>query len=129
MLPRPDVEPIWAGASARALAKAGVAIDVVQETDTKIALLGLIAAGVGLSVVSGSMRRLGREGVVFRELVDLAVALPLTTLSTRAPSPRAATWLALAREVSGAAGRSARASIGIARATPGRRPAPARRGA
>jgi DNA-binding transcriptional LysR family regulator len=44
---RPDVEPGWAGASMRALRRAGVLREPVQETDSKIALIGLVAAGLG----------------------------------------------------------------------------------
>jgi len=89
VLVRRDVEPAWADASAAAVAHAGVRLDVVQETDTKIALLGLVAAGVGASLVSESMRCLGRRGVVFRPIVGLSLALPLVLLTPRTPSPRA----------------------------------------
>lgn len=94
---RPDIEPAWAGASIRALRAAGVSFDVVQETDTKIALLGLVAAGLGISVVSESMAMLARRGVVFRPLRGIALRLELAALVTRTPSPAAAAFLALSR--------------------------------
>lgn len=94
---RPDIEPAWAGASIRALRAAGVSFDVVQETDTKIALLGLVAAGIGISVVSESMAMLARRGVVFRPLRGIALRLELAALVTRTPSPAAAAFLALSR--------------------------------
>ena len=86
---RPDVEPTWARACSEALRRARVQIDVVQETDTKVALLGLVASGVGAAFVSASMRRLGRHGVVYRDIVDLTLRVPLVGLLGKAPSPRA----------------------------------------
>lgn len=91
---RPDIEPAWAAACARAIARARVRIDVVQETDTKIAMLGLVAAGVGVAFVSESMQRLAREGVVHRRIEDLRVRVPLVALTAPLPSPRAAAFLA-----------------------------------
>lgn len=86
---RPDIEPVWAEACAEALRRARVTVDIVQETDSKVALLGLVAAGVGAAFVSASMRRLGRHGVVYREVLELRVRVPVTGLLGPAPSPRA----------------------------------------
>lgn len=97
---RPDIEPSWAGAAYEALGNAGVTLRLVQEADTKIALLGLVAAGMGLSVVSESMAALGRDGVVFRPLRDVPVRLPLAILTARdvaTTTPAAAAFLAAAR--------------------------------
>jgi DNA-binding transcriptional LysR family regulator len=69
---------------------------VVQETDTRIALLGLVAAGLGISVVSASMMRIPRDGVVFRELADFRLRAQLVALSFARPSPRATELLRLA---------------------------------
>lgn len=85
---RPDVEPAWANACAGALARARVRLDIQQETDTKIALLGLVAAGVGLAIVSESMQRLARDGVVYRPIADLKLRVPLVALLGASPSPR-----------------------------------------
>jgi len=98
---RPGVEPAWARAAEEALARARVRLDLVQETDTKIAMLGLVAAGVGLALVSGSMRRLARDGVAYREIADLDVRVPLVALLHEQASPRAAALLTIAREVGG----------------------------
>lgn len=92
---RPDVEPAWANACTAALRRARVELDVVEETDTKLAMLGLVAAGTGLAIVSESMRCLAREGVVFKEIVDLGVEVPLVALHLERPSPRAQMLLAL----------------------------------
>jgi DNA-binding transcriptional LysR family regulator len=64
--------------------------DIVQETDTKIAMLGLVAAGLGVSVVSASMTQLRRSGVEMRPLDGVGLTLPLDAVTTTDPSPRAA---------------------------------------
>ncbi len=95
---RPDIEPAWAEASVRALQLADCTLELVQETDTKISLVGLIAAGVGLSVVSESMAVLTRRGVVFRPLMGLKLTLVLSALTPPRPTPRAAALLTLLRQ-------------------------------
>ncbi len=62
-------------------------------------MLGLVAAGLGISIVSASMQRLAREGVVFRAITDLRVEVPLVGVLGPHPSPRAAAFLAGARPV------------------------------
>jgi DNA-binding transcriptional LysR family regulator len=62
-----------------------------------LALLGLVAAGVGVSVGSQSMARLGRAGVVVRPLDGLPLRLRLSMLTRPAPSRRAATFAEVAR--------------------------------
>jgi DNA-binding transcriptional LysR family regulator len=91
------VEPGWARAADVAVRAAGVHPRVVQETDTKIALLGLIAAGLGVGLVSASMAALGRREVVLRPLTGVRVQLALGLLARPALSPRAQRLLALAR--------------------------------
>ena len=61
--------------------------------------LGLVAAGVGVSLVWGCMRNLGRSGVVYRPLAGRTPRLE-TSLAWRTddPSPVLAEFLALARE-------------------------------
>jgi DNA-binding transcriptional LysR family regulator len=93
---RMDVERAWATACDVALRRAGVVLQVVQETDTKIALLGLIAAGVGLSVVSESMTHIRRSEVVFRKLTGFALTVPLVGIIGAKPSPRASALMHLA---------------------------------
>ncbi len=53
-------------------------------------MLGLVASGLGVSVVSASMQRVRRDGVVFRPLTGLSVRLPLVVLARADASPRAA---------------------------------------
>ena len=59
----------------------------------KIALLGLVASGLGIAIVSESMRVLGRRGVVYREIHDFPLRAALVELSRAEPSPRARLWL------------------------------------
>lgn len=86
---RPEIEPAWADAFARALGRAKLTLSIAQHTDSKLALLGLVAAGLGFGIVSESMRTLARDGVVYRAIADLPLAVPLVALLPRAPSPRA----------------------------------------
>ena len=89
---RRDVEPAWADAAIAALREAGVTPPVVQETDTKVALLGLVAAGMGVALVSESLALVGRRGVVFRSIRGLRLRLPLVLLLPPQPTASAAAF-------------------------------------
>jgi DNA-binding transcriptional LysR family regulator len=102
---RPDIEPAWADACWDALRRAGVAVRVAQETDSKIAMLGLVAANLGVSLVSASVRRLAREGVVLVPLHGFDLRLPLISLAQPNPSPRAREFLRLLRPAASSARR------------------------
>jgi DNA-binding transcriptional LysR family regulator len=95
VLVRPDLEPAWAEACSAALHRAGIQPSIAQETDSKIAMLGLVAANLGISLVSASMQRLGRAGVRFLPLADFKVRLPLVSLTLPTASPRARKFLRL----------------------------------
>ncbi|MCA9629795.1 MAG: LysR family transcriptional regulator [Myxococcales bacterium] len=99
ILARADIEPAWANAASEALGRAGVSLTPVQETDSKLALISLVAAGLGLSIVSRSTAKLRRRGVVFRELSGLDLQVPLTLLSLPERSPRASRGSELALEL------------------------------
>jgi DNA-binding transcriptional LysR family regulator len=92
-----NVEAGWAYGCDAALKSAGIDVRVVQETDTKIALLGLIAAGMGVSVASASIGALGRTGVVLRPLTGLRFQFRLGVLATADLSSRAQRFLSLLR--------------------------------
>jgi len=91
-----DVEPGWARRSSAALQDAGVTLEVAQEADSKLAMLGLVAAGMGISVVSESMAVLAPRGVVFRPMTGVDTRLVLSVLCARSPSPRAQALVELA---------------------------------
>lgn len=63
----------------------GVVAPVAADADTKLALLGLVAAGVGVAVVSSSLASLGRPGVAFRAIADARDRLVLGALHRPAP--------------------------------------------
>lgn len=90
------IEPGWARASMEALRRAGVTVELVQMADSKLAMLGLVAAGLGLSVVSASMAAIAPRGVVFRPLTGISTRLALGILVGPRPSPRAAALAELA---------------------------------
>lgn len=89
----PTIEPAWALACQEALDRAGVVLRVVQRADTKNSMLGLVAAGLGLSIVSGATQVLARDGVTFREVADLQVPFQLGAVTAGHPSPRCAAFL------------------------------------
>lgn len=90
-----EIEPGWGYGCDAALKSAGIDVRIVQETDTKIALLGLIAAGMGVSIASASIGALGRAGVVLRPLTGLRFHFRLGVLATADPSSRAQRFLSL----------------------------------
>lgn len=92
----PNAEPGWALPALEALREARVAPEVVQETDGKIAQLGLVAGGIGVALVSESTACLRREGVVLRPITGLEVRLRLALLTSPSPSPRARAFRDLA---------------------------------
>jgi DNA-binding transcriptional LysR family regulator len=95
VLVRPDVEPAWAEACSAALRRAGIQPSIAQETDSKLAMLGLVASDVGVSLVSTSMQRLGRAGVRFMPLAGFKLRLPLVSLTLPTPSARVRAFLGL----------------------------------
>jgi DNA-binding transcriptional LysR family regulator len=63
---QPEIEPGWSRAMGRVLSQHGVAGRVVLETDSKLSLLALVAAGMGVSIVGESLAALRTRGVAFR---------------------------------------------------------------
>ena len=49
---------------------------IVQQASSTSGILGMVAAGVGVSVYAGCVRNLMREGVVVRALVDVPDRIP-----------------------------------------------------
>lgn len=50
--------------------QAGFSPNVIQEAIPQQTILGLVAAGIGISLIHSSARTLGRNGVVFRDLIE-----------------------------------------------------------
>lgn len=97
---RDSTEPGWAQACAGELLRARIVGPVVAEADTKLALLGLVAAGLGVAVISSSLATLRRPGVVFRPIADARTPLVLGALHRPAPSPLVTRVLVAARHCS-----------------------------
>lgn len=95
---RDSPEPGWAQACAGELLRAGVVARVVAEADTKLALLGLVEAGLGAAVLSSSLAALGRRGVVFRPIAKCRLELVLGALHRPEPSELVRAVLAVATE-------------------------------
>jgi DNA-binding transcriptional LysR family regulator len=76
----------------------GGAPEIVQETSEMQTLIGLVATGLGVSLVPGSVSALARDGVVYRELEGFAPTVDLS-LAWRADddSPLTANFVAVAR--------------------------------
>jgi DNA-binding transcriptional LysR family regulator len=83
---RDSPEQGWAQACAAELTRAGVVAPVAAEADTKLALLGLVAAQLGVAVISSSLATLGRPGVLFRTIQDARTPLVLGALHRPRPS-------------------------------------------
>ena len=58
-------------------ARAGFNPKVVQEVRPQPAMIGLVAAGIGIIFVSASMQSISRPGVVYRELPEETPVLKL----------------------------------------------------
>jgi DNA-binding transcriptional LysR family regulator len=93
---RDSPEPGWAQACAAELSRGKVVAPVAAEADTKLALLGLVAARLGVAVVSSSLATLGRPGVVFRTVVDARSPLVFGALHRAKPSALVSRLLELA---------------------------------
>ena len=78
---------------------AGFVPQVAMEVAEMSAILGLVAAGCGISVLPGSFNSLQMEGVVFRPLSDAAAHTPLLLAQREeAASPLVAAFVALVLE-------------------------------
>lgn len=95
---RDSPEQGWAQACAAELTRAAVTAPVVAEADTKLALLGLVAAELGVAVISSSLATLGRPGVVFRAIADARTPLVLGALHRPRPSALVTQLLGLAEQ-------------------------------
>jgi DNA-binding transcriptional LysR family regulator len=80
--------------------KAGYSPRIVQEAPEQHTLIGLVAAGVGLSITTDAWRNWAPREVVYRQIDDPAASLPLLMAWRRDErSPVVKLFLDLAREV------------------------------
>lgn len=88
------LEDLW-----RAFERAGLRPVIVQETHEVSTLLGLVAAGLGISVVAGSLRRLVPDDLRYRPVADEAATSRLWLLHDAARGrPAARRFVALLGE-------------------------------
>ena len=97
MVPR-DIAPGLYDIVAGMAARAGLALDVAQEAIQMQTVVSLVSSGLGAAIVPACMAKLGRRGVVYRDIAD--------------PHPRLDVWLAWPR---GALGVAAQSFVDLAR--------------
>lgn len=96
----PSAAPGQHEAISRALAAEGAAPLVVQEAAEMQTVIGLVASGMGVSLVPASVRALDRHDVVYRDIVGPAPRVELAVAHRRGdPSPVLAGFLEAARAV------------------------------
>lgn len=71
--PRPSAADVWQGHFHRR----GIRIHVVQETNELQTALGLVASGLGLTLVPEQVRNVQRSGIVYVRLADATLTTPV----------------------------------------------------
>ena len=67
--------------------KAGFKPRVVQEANGVIAIVGLVASGIGISILPESVKSVALEGVVYRRLRDPDAVVPLMLAFRESENP------------------------------------------
>lgn len=81
--------------------QAGFSPNVVQEAASEQAVIGLVAAGVGVSLVSACLNGLRTDEVTYRPLIDPAASVEYAVVWKKEnPSPFVKAFLNVARDVS-----------------------------
>ena len=93
--------PAFYDSTLAACQRAGFSPRIAQEAPRVITALGLVAAGLGVSVVPASMQRIALDGVVFRAIDDRAGLKAVLALGWRKndASPALANFLAVVRKL------------------------------
>lgn len=82
--------------------QAGFSPNIVQEAASEQAVIGLVAAGVGVALVSSCLSGLRTDEVVYRPLIDPAASVEYAVVWKREnPSPIVRAFLDVVREVPG----------------------------
>lgn len=80
--------------------QAGFSPNVVQEAFPQQTILGLVAAGIGVSLIHDSVRSLGQAGVVFRVLIEPTPQLETALAwNPKATNPALPSFLNVVKEV------------------------------
>lgn len=93
--------PAFYDSTLAACQRAGFSLRIAQEAPRVTTALGLVAAGLGVSVVPASMQRIALDGVVFRAIDDRAGLKAVLALGWRKndASPALANFLAVVRRL------------------------------
>lgn len=93
--------PAFYDSTLAACQRAGFSPRIAQEAPRVTTALGLVAAGLGISVVPASMQRIALDGVVFRAIDDRAKLEAVLALGWRKndASPAIANFLAVVRKL------------------------------
>ena len=96
--------PAFYDSTLAACQRAGFSPRIAQEAPRVTTALGLVAAGLGVSVVPASMQRIALDGVVFRAIDDRAGLKAVLALGWRKndASPALANFLAVVRRLAAA---------------------------
>ena len=96
--------PAFYDSTLAACQRAGFSPRIVQEAPRVTTALGLVAAGLGVTVVPASMQRIALDGVVFRAIDDRAGLKAVLALGWRKndASPALANFVALVRRLAAA---------------------------
>jgi len=84
--------------------RAGFEPNVVQEASGLLTLLGLVAAGMGLTVLTGTLSTLHPDKVVFRPLDNPGALSRLWLIHRAAPSIACQRFIGLLRQSPGLSG-------------------------
>ena len=97
--------PAFYDSTLAACQRAGFSPRIAQEAPRVITALGLVAAGLGVSVVPASMQRIALDGVVFRAIDNRAGLKAVLALGWRKndASPALANFLTVVRRLAAAA--------------------------
>lgn len=89
----------------QACRSAGFEPVIAQQAPRIVSTLNLVAAGLGVTIAPASLRQLGMDGVVFRELVpDISLKAPIWIAArTTSHSAAAREFVTLARQMAGEA--------------------------
>jgi DNA-binding transcriptional LysR family regulator len=80
--------------------EAGLTLNNVQEATSEQAIVGLVAAGLGVSVVSASLKGLRQTEVVYRRLIEPSVEIDFNLLWRRdGVTPVTRSFIELAQEM------------------------------
>ena len=81
--------------------QAGFSPSIIQEAIPQQTILGLVAAGIGISLIHSSVRTLGRHGVVFRDLIETTPVLETAVVwNSHSTNPVLPSFVEIVRQIS-----------------------------